>query len=552
LLKFLRFGWPRRPVQLNWRRRRANSISRGRNMDDGKPDIIAGIRELRAKAAEQLTGNEYYMIVQQLDSLAESAELSGDAARSVFSLISARLEGGAAAASVPGGPEIPPAPDTPAQPDAPSTPEQPVVPDSPAQPDIAPGPDIPSPPDSPAEQPTPPEMPASTAAAGAPEPVQIFTPSANSFGTPQATVAIRHAEPGETDAAPPAQEAAPQSQAAGGLILAVLAARTLIEERLSGNSYYAAANLLAQLQLMPPVAGSGETATPEGFVGALALLRREAAHLPDATREEAAQIIAALENVLLPQAEPLTERPAAPEPLAPEPDPGPRTGFDDLAEAAWRRVQQVSAADARRAAALNGSTPPAPAPEATAPAPAPVADAPAEMMQQDNGEAFDDGGSESRSSEPCYRHEFEPADGRLGASDRQEPAAEAGPGAPSEAEREAAVSAEAAALIPLTDSSPVAPTTAEAPPVAPVFDAEPQQAVPLEETNVAAVGPQPAETEYVALLDERATGKAEPAVAEAPAPPASGETPPVQASPPKPARRGLFGRLLGGETSRRP
>ena len=31
----------------------------------------------------------------------------------------------------------------------------------------------------------------------------------------------------------------------------------------------------------------------------------------------------------------------------------------------------------------------------------------AEMMAADNGEAFNDGGSESRSSEPCYLYEFE-------------------------------------------------------------------------------------------------------------------------------------------------
>jgi hypothetical protein len=529
-------------------------------MDDDKQDIIAGIRELRAKAAEQLSGNEYYMIVQQLDSLAESAELSGDAARSVFSLISARLAGGTAAASVPGGPEIPPPPDTPAQPDAPSAPEQPVVPDSPAQPDIAPGPDIPSPPDSPAEPPTPREMRASAPTTGAPERVQIIAPSANSFGTPQATVAVHSPEPAEAAAATSAQEAAPPPQAVGGLVSAVRAARTLIEERLSGNSYYAAANLLGQLQIMPPAAGSGETAPPEGFVGALALLRREAAHLPHTAREEAARIIAALENVLLPQAEPRTEKPAAPEPSEPEPEPEPRTRFDDLAEAAWRRVQQVSAADTKRAAALNGSTPPAPAAEPQAATPAPVADAPAEMMQQDNGEAFHDGGSESRSSEPCYLHEFEPADGRPGASDHQEPAAEAGTGAPSEAEREAAVSAEAAALIPLAEASTVASMTVEAASVARDVDAEPQQAVLLEGTDVADLEPRPAEPEDVAPLDERAaTAEAEPvaeaqpaAVPEEPAIAASDETPPAQASPPKPARRGLFGRLLGGERAERP
>ena len=65
------------------------------------------------------------------------------------------------------------------------------------------------------------------------------------------------------------------------------------------------------------------------------------------------------------------------------------------------------------------------------------------MMQQDNGEAFNDGGFESRSSEPCYLYEFEPAGARHGQSDGEEPAAETGAGAPSEAQCEAAVPAKA-------------------------------------------------------------------------------------------------------------
>lgn len=482
-------------------------------MDNARADIIAGIRELRAKVAEQLTGNDYYMIVQQLDSLAANAELSDDAARSMMSLVSAKLQGGAPGISAAGGPEVPSPPDTPAQPDTPSTPEEPVIPDSPAQPDNVPGPDVPSPPSSPAEPPpAPPEISASAAAFGTEAPIQIIKPRANSFGLPQATVGVRFDEAAERPAAP-----------TDGWTSAVLAARTLVEQSLSGNSYYAAANLLGQLQILPPAAGRSEVVRPDEFEGALALLRREAAHLTGTAHDEAARIIAALGHVLIP---PVVDKPAeaaepelfaSVEPQAeaamPEPDIGPRTGFDDLADAAWRRVQQVSAADVRPAGALNGASPPPIAVEAEAAAPAPVApaveaqdagaaitaEAPAELMQQDNGEAFNDGGFESRSSEPCYLHEFEPVGARHGQSDREKPSAEAGTDAPSETQRPAAVPAE------VSDARlNASPDTRSAPE---------QAAKAASETLPDA----PAETG------------------------AEAEAPPV-----KPARRGLLGRLFGG------
>lgn len=484
-------------------------------MDNARADIIAGIRELRAKAAEQLTGNDYYMIVQQLDSLAADAELSDDAARSMMSLVSAKLQGGAPGISVGGGPEVPSPPDTPAQPDTPSTPEEPVIPDSPAQPDNVPGPDVPSPPSSPAEPPpAPPEISASAAASGSEAPIQIIKPRANSFGLPQATVGVRFDESAEPPAAP-----------TGGWTSAVLAVRALVEQSLSGNSYYAAANLLGQLQILPPAVGRGEAARPDGFEGALALLRREAAHLTGTAHDEAARIIAALDHVLIP---PVVDKPAeaaAPGPSAsvepqaeaamPEPDTGPRTGFDDLADAAWRRVQQVSAADVRPAGALNGASPSPIVAEAEAAAPAPVApvpaaeaqdagaaitaEAPAELMQQDNGEAFNDGGFESRSSEPCYLYEFEAVGARHGQSDREKPSAEAGTDAPSETQCPAAVPAEA----------PDAPLNAS-----PGSGSAPEQAA-----NAASETVQDAPAE---------TG-------------AEAEAPPV-----RPARRGLLGRLFGG------
>jgi hypothetical protein len=57
-------------------------------MGEGRSEIIAGIRDLRAKAAAQLTGNAYYMIVQQLDSLERSADLNDEAAYSIYKTIS--------------------------------------------------------------------------------------------------------------------------------------------------------------------------------------------------------------------------------------------------------------------------------------------------------------------------------------------------------------------------------------------------------------------------------------------------------------------------------
>lgn len=497
-------------------------------MDSGKADIIAGIRELKAKAAEQLTGNEYYMIVQQLDSLATSIELSEEAARSVFNLISARLAGGAAPVRA-GGPEVPVVPDTPAQPDPLSNPEIPPAPDSPAQPDVPPGPDVPSPVDFPAEPQTPQEASAEIASA---EPVQIITPSANSFGMPQATVAVRHQEAAAPETAKPA----------GGLASAITEARRLVEERLSGNSYYAAANLLGQLQILPPpTEGGAETARPEGFEGALALLRREAAHLTGVAHDEAARVIAALESVVIPKPQPVAAEPAeaaAPQPMAQEPEaaapasePEPRTRFDDLADAAWERVRQVSAADARPVAALNGSTAPAPAtqPEMVRPAPAAPEPEPVEMTAQDIGEAFNDGGSESRSSEPCYLHEFELAGAQRGAFEHQQPAGKAGADAASETERQAAPAAEAEVLTALAEAGSqgagdieaedgfVAIVSSEAVTErqeALVLDeadvtAEPQAGTP-DEAEVASAEPQASEPVTAVLLDEADVAAAQP------------------------------------------
>src|SRR5688572_15222222 len=111
-------------------------------MEERRADLLASIQELRAKAAQQLTGNDYYMMVQQLDSLEANGELGSEDARSILAILQSRLAAGGTpdipttpdtpaeppAPDMPGKPEIPPAPDTPAEPPAPSGPEEPIVP----------------------------------------------------------------------------------------------------------------------------------------------------------------------------------------------------------------------------------------------------------------------------------------------------------------------------------------------------------------------------------------------------------------------------------------
>ncbi|NJM34619.1 MAG: hypothetical protein HC850_07795, partial [Rhodomicrobium sp.] len=70
-------------------------------MENNGADIIAGIRELRAKAAEQLVGNEYYMIVQQLDALAQARDLKAELVEAVLTTIRMRLNNRAPEAEPP-------------------------------------------------------------------------------------------------------------------------------------------------------------------------------------------------------------------------------------------------------------------------------------------------------------------------------------------------------------------------------------------------------------------------------------------------------------------
>ena len=232
-------------------------------MDNGRADIIAGIRELRAKAAEQLTGNDYYMIVQQFDSLAADAELSDDAARSMFSLVSAEAARRACRYPIGGGPEVPGRRTRPPSPIRPPPPRSRSSP-SPAQPDKSPGPDIPSPPSSPAEPPTPSEIPTHRRHVRC---VRRTHPD----DQPESQLLRRGTSDGRRplprpeapDEALPA-DAGPAARSASGLDGAVMAVRTLVEQNLSGNSYYAAANLLGQLQILPPAAEGGEITAPMG------------------------------------------------------------------------------------------------------------------------------------------------------------------------------------------------------------------------------------------------------------------------------------------------
>ena len=45
-------------------------------MENGKDGVLTHIRELRARAAAHLAGNDYYLIVQELDALADNPALS--------------------------------------------------------------------------------------------------------------------------------------------------------------------------------------------------------------------------------------------------------------------------------------------------------------------------------------------------------------------------------------------------------------------------------------------------------------------------------------------
>ncbi len=508
-----------------------------------RSDVFAGILKLRAKAAEQLTGNEYYMIVQQLDALASRPELADDVAQSVLSQIDARL-----GASANGGPEIPSPPSSPAQPEIPSMPEEPVTPDSPAQPDGAPTPEILPPPPSPAETPTPRES-----GMNAGQSPHIITPRAGSFGGGGATGSINlSGVSGETEAAPVGLTAAASALApASGLQAAVEGLRGFLESRLTGNGYYQAANLLGQLQILPPADAQAEQmAAPETFDDALTLLRHEAGRLSGLAHEEAARAIAALDAILTPNTAPSA---AAEMPLAkpaaepridladapdPEPDPGPRTGFDALADASWQRVKDMAQAAREPGSRLNGRAGPDSAvPPAAAPQPIPATPAAVQPMAQDIGEAFNDGGSESRSSEPCYAAEFAPAAEEPAAPSHPEPTVEAEAGIAPEATGEAAIAPE-------TES--VAGIEARPAPVEEQPEAEVPQSEP--ESEDAQMAP-------VAAPEDVAPADAEPPLAEA-RPAASAEAdsaPPAHLEPkprfPKAAKKGLFGRLFGNRSA---
>jgi hypothetical protein len=455
-----------------------------------------------------------------------------------------------------------------------------------------------------------------------------------------------------------------------GLQAAVDAARAHVETHFSGNCYYGLSNLLGQLRDLTPPGVSGEPLAPvSDLAGALASLRQEVGKLGGMALEEGQRLMSALEAMIEPspaaiehpapadiepaaalrtpapesaEAEPVSagEAVAVPQESAEEEsedDAGPRTGFDELAELSWRRVQQVTEMDHQASHGLNGATAPvsahsAPEHEAAqeqAPAPAfaqPVAEpqpelepehAPAsaqafeletaamatptplhaaaeppqepdapDAMARDIAEALNDGGSESRSSEPCYAAEFELSPPQPASRPDPEPAGEtaaeqtpetAGQDAQpaespcltgeletAEATPESAPESGAAPAEPLaagaeaeTGIPPEAVTAPEAVPVETVAvasePAEAAGAAPQAEAGLEAAAPDQDAAEAVSASAEETQA---PAAKDA-APPeiiieseAAARTPePEPEQMPKPERKGFFSRLFGGRAA---
>jgi hypothetical protein len=200
---------------------------------------------------------------------------------------------------------------------------------------------------------------------------------------------------------------------------------------------------------------------------------------------------------------------AAPVPAAPETTE--RTAFDDLADASWRRVQEVSgvpAAEQTLATQLAELAEPA---DTSVEEAAPVAPQAAE--------ALSDGGSESRSSGPVdsLAHTMETVDSAVADT---EPAAEIHAVAEAEAISAAAEPAEASALIGASeDQSNTAETiTALADPT------EPEDVLAADEPVSAAPAEEMAEPAAGAMIEAQAASVEEPLTAEA-APAVSVEEP---------------------------
>jgi len=432
-------------------------------MMNGKDGVMTGIAELRAKAA-QLTGNEYYMIVQELDALAGNLALSEDGMREALAPIAARLESaGAAAQGTPGMPDIPAPPDSPAQPDLVPTPEIPPAPDSPAQPDVGPMPDIPPPPDSPASPDAPPgpEMSGAEplrvgggAIAGMDEPAE---PAASSAQQPSAagTAAFGEAAaPADLTltADAPAEEAASVAPLPLGGAMAgsdepeaspthqPASVGTTLSEAAETADLTLTADIAAERSASP--AAEAATVEPLPLGGAIAGSddRLSARISPAAAVEQTAFPVAATGSPAT-----LGTSPEAGTEFAFEADPdaqGGRNGFDALADASWQRVQDV----------MNRAqpTPQASKSQTAAPEPVPAGEPAASRSEgtaPQAAEAIRDGGSESRSSgaPELFSSSTEPmavADSNVQSSGEAALAVKAATGG------EAAAPAEAAALKP--------------------------------------------------------------------------------------------------------
>ncbi len=365
-------------------------------MENGKDGVLMEIRELRARAA-RLTGNDYYMTMQALDALAASTELTDEALHEALAPIAARLNGGApaekaepvrAANGTPGGPEIPPPPDSPAEPDYGPAPEIPEVPDSPTEPDLVPTPEIPPSPASPAEPDAPPGpetgsvatmMDAPTEAAATAEAAAELAPAdtaalaaSSAPPTPGSVPWFPHpVSPAEAEARP---APSPPLQTSGSPPWFPLPAAS------------------AEAQASPASTPASEApASAPWFPHPSVTAEAEALPAPTDTTPAAPEPVASSDAL-----------PAMPEPeleLEPEVEPAERTGFDDLADASWRRVLEASGQKVPPPPRVSAAPPP---PEPVSAPPAPMSP-PAQPVALQAVEALNDGGSESRSSEADHR-----------------------------------------------------------------------------------------------------------------------------------------------------
>jgi hypothetical protein len=577
-------------------------------MENGKDGVLMTVREIRARAA-RLIGNDYYMTVQQLDGLAGSGDLSKEGLQAALAPIAARVDGAPpgsegetirAATGTPEGPDIPAPPESPAEPGYGPGPEIPEVPDSPTDPDLVPTPEIPPSPASPAEPDAPSapetgsmlmnapdeatagsdpflaEIVASGIEEGAGANGRTLPAGAGAEASPlpsaDAVVAAIAAQGAAHDADAPASAAAPMQEHAPWFPRPAAAAEPEIADT---GAVSAAVQAGHPAPWFPRPADPAQSPHSDPDVAAPS---RDSAPFQEAAVTQMATTPA--EDVF----EAFVEDGDAE--IEDDPDPAERTGFDELAEASWRRVQEVSGVvGAPASAASSVEVPPAP---------------PLEPVASQAVEALNDGGSESRRSDTATHPEFwsfnsadtyrEPAAQRLAAA-----AAEAVGEAESASEtalNEAVAGSKAA---PAGAGSQSAPASAEAAPAiaggnlaaledsarrahgttVPVAEAAPTRAEPQPEPAAAKTAPalSGADLAAVPLTPEAMAAETKAAVAAAAQeitrarealkplaevlknePPASSKAEKPAAADPAPekaTRRGFFSRLFGSREAHR-